>query len=256
MDQVTAPTDHSLKPAPPPWHPEEIRFLLSNRVLAGEADIGRAARIKTRWIHQTLREVFITPSGFVLKRFSDFPGRKDYRRAWRREHRALMRLEGLNVPRSLKYVSVRHAHGPRTVLYVRHALPGEQLTAIGADGARSALVLLAAFHDRGVVTLDPRPENFIALEGTQELGFVDFGRARTFRWQTPYALLHVGKDLTRFRLFFNLDPALFRDLLEVYRDHRTERPGAFGWLIVKGSLNFWSWRLESIKARESAAPRT
>ena len=68
-----------------------------------------------RWVYHTLREVWMEDERIVEKRFQHFPGRRDFRPLWKREDRALRRLEGLPVPRSLGW---QREHEPGGSVFV------------------------------------------------------------------------------------------------------------------------------------------
>lgn len=200
------------------WHAEELRFLTASGVLeegATPQDAGVNC-VKRRWIHNTLRQVYISDNGFVIKRYSHYPGRKDYRLPWRREHRALQRLAGLNVPSTRGYVRVKHSDNVHSHTFVRTLLPGNEMRWTSTAQIDQAAELLVRFHRLGVVTLDPARENFI-LTHDGNIGFIDFGRARTFSRSSPLAPLNMGKDLFRLRRTGGLDQQQFSHFVGRYR---------------------------------------
>lgn len=205
----------------PEWHAEELRFLTAAGVLGVQKDglppdDAGITCVKKRWIHSTLRQVYITDNGFVIKRYSHFPGRKDYRLPWRREHRALQRLTGLNVPTTHGYIRVRHSRQTYSHTFVRTLLPGSELSWKSERQIDQAAKLLVSFHRLGVVTLDPSRENFIQTEDGN-IGFIDFGRARTFSRGSPLAPINMGKDLFRLLRTGELSREQFDLFLDRYR---------------------------------------
>lgn len=223
------------------WHPEEISFLQKCEVICQTDELGALQPIKVRWIHSTLREVFIAPSGYVLKRFSHFPGRKDFRQVWRREHQALTRLEGLPVPKSLGYIKVRHAAGRHSVLHIKEFIPGRPLESPRGPIIKQIAGLLASFHDRGVVTLDPQPENFIEmLTPGSTIACIDFGRARTFRKRSPLFLFNIGKEMLRLDREGGLSRQQFEAFTRAYRATRTL--SELEWGLIHSSYLYWQWR--------------
>ncbi|HLV77804.1 MAG TPA: hypothetical protein VKY53_07785 [Marinobacter sp.] len=226
------------KYSPPGWHPDEVAFLDRHKVISEQAPLSAAVRVKERWIHNTLREVFLTSNGYVLKRYSHFPGRKDYRKVWHREHTALARLSGLPVPRSLGFVSVVHQPGTTSVLHLRTLLAGAPVQWAPTEDMQRLAQLLSAFHKRMVVTLDPQQENFIRLDQTTgELGFIDLGRARVFNGFTPLMLVNVGKELARLSIEGGLSAQQFQSFMQHYL-----REAAFSTVqhrIVRSSLRYW-----------------
>ena len=116
--------------------------------------------LNRRWVYRTLREVYLEPGGVVAKRFVHHRGRRDWRRVWQREHAALERLSGLPVPRSLGYGMHNGGEG-REIILRKEYLAGEPVAAVGEREAVDMARLLAAIHERGVVTGDPSRENFL-----------------------------------------------------------------------------------------------
>lgn len=233
----------------PEWHPEELRFLTAAGVLGVQKDglppeDAGITCVKKRWIHSTLRQVYITDNGFVIKRYSHFPGRKDYRLPWRREHRALQRLAGLNVPTTHGYIRVKHDGDVYSHTFVRTLLPGEELRWTSTSQIDQAAELLVRFHRMGVVTLDPARENFIQT-GDGNIGFIDFGRARTFVQRSPLAPLNMGKDLFRLLRTGGLDQQQFSRFVGRYRELMAANA-----LFGTASVAWMSFRFLCIKNRK------
>lgn len=212
----------------------------------------RRRLLHRRWVYHTLREVWMVDESLVEKRFQHFPGRRDWRPLWKREHQALQQLEGLPVPRSLGW---RRDSSPQGPLYVLHKsfVPGEPLRTTTARDAADMGELLASFHQRLVVNNDPSPSNFVRTPEGQ-LACIDFGRSRTFRWKSSYFYFYVGKELARlYRTGLMSCPALWDSFLASYQRHSTllQRHEK----MVLWSFNFWRWRarrrhpeLEALKA--------
>ena len=231
---MTKTTDNS-----PSWQPKEIAFLREKGVIAPDQSPSQLNRIKERWIHQTLREVFLSSTGFVVKRFTLHPGRKDRRPVWKREHQALRRLSGLNVPRTLGFITCTAPDGIKHVCYVRQLLPGSPLDTQEDKAALAMADLLAAIHRRGVVTLDPQQDNFIspASSANGELAFIDMGRARCFKIWNPQLYLNIGKEMVRLQREGGLTAAQFQAYLSRYQAiFQPARPAQ--WLIA---INYRHW---------------
>lgn len=155
----------------------------------------RRQLLSRRWVYRTLREVVLEDGRHVVKRFVHHAGRHDRRRVWELEDHALRRLEGLPVPRSLGYRKGRCADGPEYVLRKEY-ICGSPLAKPAAADAADMGRLLAAIHQRCVVTGDPALANFLRTpEG--ELYFIDFGRSRIFGRRSPLFYAYVGKELAR-----------------------------------------------------------
>ncbi|BES69906.1 hypothetical protein RE428_09240 [Marinobacter nanhaiticus D15-8W] len=235
------------------WHADECQFLRSHGVISSQTELEGLPPLKSRWIHHTLREVYITPSGYVLKRFCQFPGRKDFRRVWVREHRALVKLEGLPVPRTLGYIRAEHSPGHHSILYVRSCLAGQPLQRIEPTDISKVAVLFAAFHGRGVVTLDPQPENFLHPENEPDkLAFIDFGRARVYRLMNPLLHIAIGKEMLRLTREGQLSADELDQLMARYAVER--KIGVLASHLVRLGLGFWRWRYRS-KDRKRANRR-
>ena len=205
-----------------------------------------------RWVYHTLREVWMVDESVVEKRFQHFPGRRDWRPLWQREHRALQHLTGLPVPRSLGWHRESSAQGPVHVLQ-KTFVPGEPLRTTTVRDATDMGALLAAFHQRLVVNNDPSPTNFVRTpEG--HLACIDFGRSRTFRWRSSYFYFYVGKELARlYRTGLMNCPALWEAFLASYQQHSTLLQ--HHQKMIRWSFLFWRWRarhrhheLEALKA--------
>lgn len=225
----------------PAWHPDELDFLRRHRILGADALPQDLTRVKERWIYNTLREVFLTTNGYVLKRYSHFPGRKDYRKVWKREHDALCRLSGLSAPDSMGYIGVNHGAGIAGILHLRTLVPGSPAIWRSEDDLKNLADLMVGIHQRHVVTLDPQQENFI-YTGNHEhpIGFIDFGRARVFRTMSPLMLINMGKDLAKLEIEGGLSHQQFSVFSQHYQDRIQFNPAQK--TVVQLSVRYWQNR--------------
>lgn len=222
----------------PAWHPDELDFLWQQGVLEADTLPQDLTRVKERWIYNTLREVFLTTNGYVLKRYSHFPGRKDYRKVWKREHDALSKLSDLSTPDSMDYISVNHGAGITGVLHLRTLLPGLPAVWQSEDDVKNLADLMARIHQRHVVTLDPQQENFIRTDNREHpVGFIDFGRARVFRSMSPLMLINVGKELAKLGIEGGLSHQQFNVFCRYYQDRMQFNPTQK--TIARLSVRYW-----------------
>jgi len=196
---------------------------------------------RERWVKNTLRQVYVSQEEQVVKCFFHHPGRRDFRKPWDQEDRALRALKGLNVPETYGYRKIRTADGTPGVIYTKQYIKGVTLDRATADVAASMGELLAGFHNRGVATLDPAIHNFVRSPDGQ-LYFIDFGRARIYPGKGPVFQVMVGKEFFRiFREAFIWDHDLLRHFKSAYRRHRPEKNGGENWLVKK-SFSYWKKR--------------
>ncbi|PXX89315.1 hypothetical protein DIT71_15550 [Marinobacter vulgaris] len=227
--------------SPPAWHPDEISFLEQEGALAPGINAIPLERVRERWIHRTLREVFLSPTGYVAKRYCHFPGRKDYRKVWQREHRALVRLRGLNVPQSAGFITVQHSANVTGILHVRSLLPGSGVQWRSNSDIERLADLLSSFHSRLVVTLDPQKENFIFTSlRDRDIGFIDFGRARVFHSRNPLMLFNIGKELAKLGIEGGLTEPQFAAFIGHYDKKTTYSRGQKA--IISASMRYWQRR--------------
>ena len=223
----------------PLWLPSD---LMSTTIASTHADI-HFELIKQRWIKRTLREVYIGADKLVVKRFLQYPGIKDYRKPWIREHRALTRLKGLQVPTSYGYHYSRTSEGIPVVIFTRSYIKGKSLSKIDETIQTKAAELLGQFHRRGVVTLDPALPNFVQAENGG-LYFLDFGRARTYRFKSVWFYFLIGKELLRlFREAFFHDMDQYRRFEKIYFSRCRELRGWRRTVILR-SFTYWKWRYQ------------
>ncbi len=222
------------------WTAKERGFL-SEALGIGDGDVERLSPpIKQRWIHNTLREVYIHEHRFVIKRYLRFPGRGDPRRIWQREHRALLQLQGLPVPRSLGFVVDRHDQANQVVCHIKTYVAGDRPEQLDHGDLAQLASLLDAIHRRGVVTLDPGLYNLVRDRDGQ-LNFIDLGRARVHSRPGALFCIDVGKELCRlYRESLRLDVERFDVFMRDYRQ-RSDL-GRLGWLLLRSSLHAFLWR--------------
>jgi len=226
------------KRSPLGWHPDETDFLIKHNVVNAQHPLDAIVCVKERWIKNTLREVFLTPNGYVVKRYSHFPGRKDYRKVWVREHSALTKLSGRYTPESFGFVRAVHNSGAISILHLRTLLEGDQVQWNQPDDMAKLAQLLSGFHKQMVVTLDPQQENFIRLhQPSGELGFIDMGRARTFTGVSLLMLVNVGKELARLQTEGGLPQQQFKQFLKHYRKESNFTSTQQD--IIKFSMTYW-----------------
>ncbi len=192
--------------------------------------------LRSRWVRRTLREVWLVDGAVIEKRFVHHTGRRDRRPVWKWEDRALRRLEGLPVPRSLGWTRVPDPAGPCITLR-RTYLAGHPLPAATPADLQDLGRLLANLHARLVVNNDPSWSNFIRTPGS-ELACLDFGRSRTFLWRSPAFYFYVGKEWARLFQNLNRDPALWQAFASSYRHHAG--PGGLFHRIRDWSFRYWS----------------
>ncbi len=174
-------------------------------------------------------------SGCIFKEFvrEKFPG--DLRRPWRREHKALIRLEqkGVEAPRSFGY----RRDGRGTISYYREFVPGQSVDQIGAEILSPLVKHLADIHCAGIIVGDLIPDNLIKIADSQVM-FIDFGRARTFRFRSPLFFFHAGKELVRiYREALLKDKELWRCAQSLYDENaRWSRAGKS---IIRFAERYW-----------------
>lgn len=174
----------------------------------------------------TVRNVYVLDERVLIKTFTEHPGKRDRKKPWIQEHTALQWLKGLPVPESLGCDTVPRRDG-RTMFVLRKTyLPGAPLETLDAQSIRRFAELMGAMNAIGVVANDPARANVLQQTGGG-LAMFDFGKAKCFRWKTPYFWWYLGKEHGQvFSGFCNRDPAPFRE----YHAHYLRTPGApKGW---------------------------
>ena len=237
----------------PSWHPDELAFLSKHWGFEPPDGFSKLTCIKKRWIYNTLREVFLTENGYVIKRYCHFPGRKDYRKVWQREHDALIRLKDFNTPNSMGYVSVNHNAEVTGTLHLRTLLPGSTVNWANEATLKSLAKLIADIHKRHVVILDPQHENFILTHSLQQpVGFIDFGRARVFSGMTPLMLIHIGKDLAKLKIDSRLNYQQFEVFSQYYQ--QSIQLNVLQNSVVNLSVDYWLRRKMKKRGKCEAKP--
>jgi tRNA A-37 threonylcarbamoyl transferase component Bud32 len=194
-----------------------------------------------RWVKKTLRQVYTDKKEIVIKCFFHFPGRRDYRRPWVQEDRALRKLSGLNVPSSFGYFKTKAKNGIRTVIYIKQYIKGAPITRIDAETASAMGTLFSQFHQRGVVTMDPSLSNFIRLTDGS-CSFIDFGRARIYSKKRILLPVMIGKEFYRiFRRVFNEQGLLMKNFRKSYFASFNNCPQK-NITIIDKSFKFWQKR--------------
>ena len=172
-------------------------------------------------------------------RLLQWPGR--WNRRWRREHRALLRLNRRRVPAPRTY-GYRRA-GPARIQYRRQFLAGRVGTPFDPTRIRQLSAHLAALHAAGVTHGDVSPDNLL-LTDSGELLFIDYGRSHVFPTRSPCCWFYAGKDLARVRRrLLPADAAGWADFLAAYL-HASTRPLGFH-SLARWSLLYWlrRWKI-------------
>lgn len=188
--------------------------------------------LRSRLVRGTQRRVWLQDNT-IVKEFQRISWPGDIRRPWRREHKALKKLEetGVNAPVSFGYKST----GAGVIQLRRKYTEGRILKRLEAKTINAVAAHLSKIHFANVVTCDPKADNFlITKEG--ELMCIDYGRARVFSHKGPYFYWYVGKEMHR------ISYALYRKTPELWRPFITSYKAAcnypaWGWKIVRTSLN-------------------
>ena len=199
--------------------PETIRYCLKPHVDPISSRHFQLTR--ERWVKSTLRQVYTDHVTKVVKCFFQYPGKREFHKPWVREDKALRTLGGANAPTSYGYVKIRTPEGIPAVIYTKAYIRGNPPVKIDPETAAAMGRLLAGFHDRGVVTLDPSLSNFIRMDDGR-LAFIDFGRARVYRYRGPLFRWMVGKEFFRiYRESFFCNPDLLETFKRAYYTQRT-----------------------------------
>lgn len=209
---------------------------------------GRLSLLQRREVRGTLREVFLTGDGYVVKRYTHGGPPPRFRRPWVLEHRALSRLRGQGAPAPVGYL-VDKQEGTVQATLVRRYVEGKPVGGIDRALASEIAALLARFHAAGVTTDDAHRHNFIH-DSDGDLVFLDFGRARTFGRRNPLLLAGVAVDLHRFnRATLKRDAGMWDHFLEEY--FRRSPFGAVGNRILHRLIAFDMWRYRKVRGRSS-----
>jgi tRNA A-37 threonylcarbamoyl transferase component Bud32 len=178
-------------------------------------------------------------SGHIIKEYirRNWPG--DLRRPWVREHKALTRLEkcGVRAPRSFGY-----RRNGRKVGYHREFVPGSKIEKLADETLEACVAHLAEIHLCAVTVCDPSRDNLIMAPSGRVL-FIDYGRARTFKFRTPLFFFYVGKELVRmYRETLHEDDELWHKAIAAYERHTDYR--WWSRRLIDFSINYWfrRWR--------------
>ncbi len=131
----------------------------------------------------------------IGKRFRKTALFPDMRRVWALEHNALKRLEGLPVPTSYGFVK-KTGGGGTEIIYAREFIDGQSVKQFFFSDIKPLAKIMARIHNRGVITRDPSPENFIKTPDGKIL-FIDFGRSVLLNPKNPAMVYYLGKELAR-----------------------------------------------------------
>jgi hypothetical protein len=210
--------------------------------------------LSSRWVYRTLREVYLEDGHTVLKRFVHHPGRRDLRRVWVREDRALRRLAGLPVPHTVRLRRWAAARKVRKSCCARNSFPGTPLQVPTERDAADVGHLLGLIHERAVVDRRSGHGELRADAG----GRVVRHRLRTgphlHLARTPYFYFYAGKDMAR---VFRTAILGRSDLWPVFRGayFAQFRPLAAARALTCRSTRFWLWHWRHRPIRPAAEAR-
>ncbi len=161
-----------------------------------------------------------------------------FKRRWRKEHRALRRLNRRGVPSPPDYGfdsprrgEVRFRHG-----YV----DGEVLHGLDNCSMEELADLFLSIHRARVTSGDAAEDNLL-MSDRGELMLIDFGRARVFVLRSPLFYFNVGKELARIRKrLLAGDPGRWREFLRAYRAKSTDP--AWGRRLIERARRYWMRR--------------
>jgi serine/threonine protein kinase len=160
--------------------------------------------VKRRQRKETLREVYTDGAKYVYKRYIVSSYKILYPRPWISEAKALIRANGLPVPKYVSIYAGTNCHGKPEFILQRTFIPGHKIDPLNMLHTEEMARLLARLHQRGIITRDAAIDNFLlALDGT--VCFIDFGSAKTLLYPSYY---DIGSELAKFAhgtLFYNAD---------------------------------------------------
>lgn len=173
--------------------------------------------LRQRQAKETRRSVYRVNEQVLAKKFEIPRAIRRYRRPWLIEDACLRHLNGDGAPRSFGWHEAIEGDS-RVVWLVKEYVPGTHLESFAAGELPAVARLLTRLHSRRVVTNDASPGNFIRTPAGH-LRFLDFGRARLFRFPGPLLDLHIGWGLAKLRREgFRWDGALWSAFLPLYFD--------------------------------------
>ncbi len=194
----------------------------------------------------TVRNVYVLDERVLIKTFTEHPGRRDRKKPWAQEHKALQWLKGLPVPASHGCDVVQRRDGRSMFVLRKEYLPGAPMESLNAQSIRQFAELMSAMNARGVVANDPARAN-VLQRSDGGLAMFDFGKTKLFRWKTPRFWWYLGKEHCQvLRGFCKLDTQAFRE----YHEHYLQTLHApTGWRRVLMRRGFFRWcRRRAIEA--------
>ena len=179
-----------------------------------QVDAGHATCLQSRTVKNIKRDVFrIDETDIVVKRYTRTSPFPDRRALWKKEHRVLCALGGSPFPVSHGWTS----RGNRREFFLcRSLVEGEPLEAFTSEQIPSAAQVMWRMHAARVSSCDPATGNFLKTPDG-ELSFIDFSRARLFRFRSPLMMVYLGKELARFhRTGVQRNAELWHAFLDTY----------------------------------------
>ncbi|HMP90823.1 MAG TPA: hypothetical protein PJ991_11520 [Kiritimatiellia bacterium] len=154
-------------------------------------------KLNERQARETLREVFLVDRQYIAKKFTLPVTTKRFRRPWITEDQGLARLNGRGAPRTYGYAETRE-NGHRVFWLFKQYLDGETLMEFQEKDIEPVALLMACIHGQRIITDDANVSNFLRRpDGT--FAFLDLGRARVFRFRSPWLYLNIGCELAKLR---------------------------------------------------------
>jgi hypothetical protein len=193
--------------------------------------------LKQRVVKKTLRSVHIDGRQ-VIKDYERLGWPGDLKRPWRKEHRALVRLEKHGVPAPRSYGIERT--GPGRVRFRRECIPGRSVLRLRDADLAPLAAHLAAIHAARVAVCDMALDNLLVVADGR-IVCIDYGRARVFSFRSPLFYTYIGKELARIRLrLFDGEPGPWHTLCAAYMAATRYPP--WGRRLIKSASRFWLWR--------------
>lgn len=169
----------------------------------------------------------------LIKRFLKTRLFPDNRQVWKLEDRALQRLAGLAVPATYGF-RIQKLKGVSEIIYAREYVQGRPFDTFTLEDMMPLGKIMAQIHQRGVITRDPAPNNFIKTPNGDIL-CIDFGRAALLSPRNPALWHYLGKEMARLRYHaLSGDKELYRCFQEIYFEVLPAGP-AHRWLIDRVS---------------------
>lgn len=195
----------------------------------------------------TVRNVYVLDERVLIKTFTEHPGKRDRKKPWAQEHKALQWLKGFPVPESYGCDTLPRRDGRTMFVLRKEFLPGAPLETLNTRFTHQFAELMSAMNARGVVANDPARAN-VLQRSDGGLAMFDFGKAKLFHWKTPRFWWYLGKEHCQvLRGFCKLDAQAFRE----YHIHYLQTPQApSGWRRALMQRGFFRW----CRRREIEAP--